>query len=247
MTRFEECLPLVLVHEGGYVNHPKDPGGATNKGITQRTYDAWCKRQGYPHASVKNITDAEVAAIYKAQYWDKVSADDLPVGVDYAVFDYAVNSGPARSAKFLQRSLGVSDDGIIGAQTLAAAQDADPNRVISEVCDNRLAWLKRLKHWPTFGKGWTRRVEEVKRTSLSMASKQSYEAPQAPLAGKGEGDETVSSTIVDMAKNPRAWGAGGGFIAGLGTLVADAGPLQWAVAFAIVIGVMVLAYKLVRS
>lgn len=247
MTRFDECLPLVLVHEGGYVNHPKDPGGATNKGITQRTYDAWCKRQGYPHASVKNITDAEVAAIYKAQYWDKVSADDLPVGVDYAAFDFAVNSGPSRSAKFLQRSLGVEDDGIIGAQTLAAAQDADPTRVISEVCDNRLAWLKRLKHWPTFGKGWSRRVSEVKEVSLSMARKAEYQKPTAPLAGRGEGEETIASTIGDMAKDPKVWLGSGGLLSGLGGVLSTAGPLQWAVAAAIVIGAAVIAYKMVRS
>lgn len=247
MTRFDECLPLVLVHEGGYVNHPKDPGGATNKGITQRTYDAWCNRQGYPHATVKNITDAEVAAIYKAQYWDKVCADALPTGVDYTVFDFAVNSGPARAAKFLQRSVGAGQDGIVGAQTLSAVQDADANRVIVQVCSERLAWLKRLKHWPTFGRGWTRRVDEVQAASLAMAAKSDYKKPTGALAGRGEGEEKIASTVTDMVKNPKNWLGGGGLLGGLGALVADAGPLQWAVAFAIVIGAAVVAYKLVRS
>lgn len=166
---FEEALALVLRHEGGFVNHPDDPGGATNKGVTQATYDAWRKRQKLPPRSVRSITAAEVNAIYRRDYWDKVKADDLPAGVDYAVFDFAVNSGPSRAIKFLQRVLGVTDDGKIGPITMAALSDFPPGYVIAELCDARLAWLKRLKTWPTFGKGWTRRVVDVERAALEMA------------------------------------------------------------------------------
>lgn len=246
-ARFNECLPLVLKHEGGYVNHAKDPGGATNKGITQKTYDAWNKRQNKPARGVKQITDAEVAAIYKAQYWDKVQADDLPTGLDYAVFDFAVNSGPARAAKFLQRIVGVSQDGIIGAQTLAAAQGMVTASVIRKLCDDRLSWLKRLKHWGTFGKGWTRRVNEVKGAALAMDGGQGYQEPVAESQGRGEGDEKVTATVKDMMKDPKVIGGGASLLAALGGVIEGSDALQYAVSAVIVIGALVLAYKLVRK
>lgn len=245
--RFEECLPLVLVHEGGYVNHPKDPGGATNKGVTQKTYDAWNDRAGKTRRSVKHITEDELRAIYRMQYWDKVSADELPVGLDYAVFDFAVNSGPSRGAKFLQRAVGVPDDGIIGAQTLAAVKKFETQGLIRSICDARLAWLKRLKHWPTFGKGWTRRVNEVKGAAQAMAGGQGYQDPVGEAQGRGNGAEKPTATIGDMAKDPKVWGSGFGLLGGLGGIMSGDGPVQYAIAVAIVIGVSVLAYHTVRK
>ncbi|CAB4140039.1 zliS Lysozyme family protein [uncultured Caudovirales phage] len=167
--RFAVCLPRILKHEGGYVNHPKDPGGATNKGIIQRTYDSWRDRQGQPRQSVKAITPAEVAAIYRRDYWDAVKGDDLPTGVDYAVFDFAVNSGINRAAKFLQRAVGVADDGVIGPATLAAVAKADASDTVAKICDARLAWLQTLPHWPTFGRGWGSRVADVRKTGMGEA------------------------------------------------------------------------------
>ena len=155
---YDTALQAVLEHEGGYVNHPEDPGGATNRGVTQRVYDAWRKRQGLRSRAVKAIAADEVAAIYRAQYWDAVRGDDLPAGLDYAVFDFAVNSGPARAIHYLQANLGVTADGHIGLVTLGAAARAKPRQVIDDLCDSRLAFLKKLKTFPTFGKGWTRRV-----------------------------------------------------------------------------------------
>lgn len=245
--RFTECLPLILKHEGGYVNHPKDPGGATNLGITQATYDAWCKRQGKPTRNVKHITEHDAAPIYKAQYWDKVQADDLPRGLDYAVFDFAVNSGPARAAKFLQGVVGVPQDGIIGAQTLAAAQGKVTSSTIRKLCDNRLAWLKRLKTWGTFGKGWTRRVEEVKGAALAMDGGQGYQAPVGSAQGRAEGQEKASATVSDMAKDPKVWGGAAGLLASIGGILEGSGPVQYAVASVIVLGAAVMAYKLVRK
>lgn len=170
---FQPALKEVLKSEGGYVNHPLDPGGATNKGITQATYDAF---RGARKQSVKLITDAEVASIYKARYWDAVKGDQLPAGLDYAVFDFAVNSGPARSAHFLQTVLGVSPDGSIGPKTLQAVLSSDVPSVIRKLCQSRLAWLKLLKTWSTFGKGWERRVTSVQAIALQWASR----APTAP-------------------------------------------------------------------
>lgn len=247
IDRFTECLPLVLVHEGGYANHPKDPGGATNRGITQKTYDAWQKRQGKPPRSVKHISDDEVAAIYRAQYWDKVSADEMPMGLDYAVFDFAVNSGPSRSGKFLQKIVGVGADGIIGAQTLAAVGDYEPASAISQLCDNRLAWLKRLKTFKTFGRGWTRRVNEVKGAALSMNAGQVYQDPTASAPGRGDGAESATSTVTDMAKDPKVWGGAGALITALGGVTNGTGPMQYALAAVIVLAAGVVAYKMVRK
>lgn len=167
---FPEALALVLKHEGGYVNHPKDPGGATNKGVTQRTYNAWRKRQKQAARSVRSITGSEIKAIYKRNYWNRVRGDGLPAGLDYAVFDFGVNSGPTRAAKFLQRIVGTTVDGTIGPMTLKAVGELPPGHIIAELCSTRLDWLQTLKHWPTFGKGWTRRVNDVERVALEMAS-----------------------------------------------------------------------------
>lgn len=160
-SNYSTVIPLVLAHEGGYVNHPKDPGGATNKGVTQGTYDSHRRRKGLPKRSVRQITEAEVQEIYRTQYWDKVAGDELPAGVDYAVFDFAVNSGPSRAVKVLQRIVGAAVDGIIGDETISktcAAAAADEEALIVEYCNRRLAFMKSLRTWSTFGKGWSRRV-----------------------------------------------------------------------------------------
>ena len=247
---FDIAQPMVLVHEGGYVNHPDDPGGATNKGVTQRTYDGYRKRRGMAPRSVRNITDSEVSEIYRIQYWNKVSADDLPAGVDYAVYDFAVNSGPARAAKFLQEVVGVSADGIIGEQTLAAVSDADPAAVIDQLCSNRLAWLKRLKHFKTFGRGWTRRVDEVRDAALSMHARGTPKPAATPTAeaqAKATGDEKAAATLKDIARDPRSWAAGPALLGALGGVMEGEGPIQYALAAAIVVGVLVLAFRMLRK
>lgn len=175
-NNFEKALALVLEHEGGYVNHPKDPGGATMKGVTQAVYDAYRKMRGRGPQSVKFISNEELRAIYKFQYWDKVQGDFLPSGLDYAVFDFAVNSGVTRAAKYLQAVVGVTQDGQIGARTLAAI--TSPVAAINALCDRRMGFLRSLKNWLTFGKGWKKRVEGdnpkkidgVREVALEMAT-----------------------------------------------------------------------------
>jgi lysozyme family protein len=166
-SNFEKALALVLEHEGGWVNHPKDPGGATMKGVTQEVYNAYRKLRGRGLLSVKYITDEELRAIYKFQYWDKVQGDFLPSGVDYAVFDFAVNSGVSRAAKYLQAVVGVAQDGQIGAKTLSAI--TSPAKTINALCDRRMGFVRNLKTFLTFGKGWTRRVQGVRAHALEMA------------------------------------------------------------------------------
>jgi len=165
-TNFNECLELVLKHEGGFVNHPKDPGGATNRGVTQKVYDAYRKTRARPIQSVKFISEDETKAIYKFQYWDRVQGDFLPRGLDYAVFDFAVNSGVGRASKYLQACVGVKQDGVIGAMTIAAI--GKPANVINAICDRRLSFLRNLDTFLTFGRGWVRRVVDVRKHALEM-------------------------------------------------------------------------------
>lgn len=168
-ARFSACLAEVLRHEGGFVDHPADPGGATNRGITLATLSDW---RGRPvsKSEVRALTVAEAAAIYRARYWDVVQGDRLPPGVDLAVFDFAVNSGPGRAARTLQQVLVVPQDGAIGPVTLAAlARAPGPVTLIIALCDARLRFLRGLPTWPTFGKGWARRVEEVEGAALRVA------------------------------------------------------------------------------
>lgn len=165
---FAQALVAVLAHEGGYVDHPKDPGGATNLGVTIGTLTGWLGRQA-TKAEVRALNRETVAPIYRRNYWDKVRGDDLPGGLDYAVFDYAVNSGPGRAAMALQRLVGVADDGEIGPLTLAAVAKRNPADLIAGLCDERMAFLRRLSTFSTFGKGWTSRVSGARAKALELA------------------------------------------------------------------------------
>lgn len=163
---FPRADAKVNVHEGGYVNHPKDPGGATNRGVTQRVYDMYRRAQGLAVRSVRDLTEAERLDIYRTRYWDVIKGDLLPPGVDYVVYDGAVNSGPLQSVKWLQRALGArytgKVDGLVGAETLRALE-SHPNHddLVADIVVRRMAFLRALKTWDAFGRGWTRRVNDV--------------------------------------------------------------------------------------
>jgi len=220
--RERDSLVKVLVHEGGYVNHPKDPGGPTNKGVTQRVYDAFRLRNNLQPQSVKNITNSEIAQIYDKQYWDAVKADDLPDGLDYVVFDGAVNSGPKQSIKWLQRALGAlykgAIDGVIGLGTLAAvAATADIPALIDRICDLRLKFLKALKTWKTFGKGWASRVEGVRQVGKAWATGAAT-MPAVSFYSGGQAKASIESAktapSVAAADASIGGGVGAGGIAG---------------------------------
>ena len=164
---FDKCFQLVLQHEGGYVNDPRDPGGRTNMGVTQRAWEAYLNRD-VTETEMRTLTPNIIKPFYRAMYWDKIKGDDLPSGVDYAAYDLAVNSGVGRAAKYLQEIAGVVADGIIGPKSLKAIQAHDPLKMADAICDMRLDFLKRLPTFETFGKGWSRRVFEVSAKSSEM-------------------------------------------------------------------------------
>lgn len=165
---FDEALKAILHHEGGFVNHPKDPGGMTNLGVTKKVWEEWVGHE-VDEKTMRGLTPEIVGPMYKVKYWDKVKGDDLPAGVDYVVFDAAVNSGPGRAAKWLQSCVGVDPDGGIGPKTLAAVASFDASQLIEDYAKRRLSFLMDLQTWDTFGKGWGRRVAEVQKTDLDMA------------------------------------------------------------------------------
>lgn len=193
MTRanYHQIMKWVRAHEGGFSDHPDDPGGRTNYGITEATYNAFRASKGQGRRNVRLIDEIEVKEIYRLQYWSRVQGDRLPDGLDYCVMDYAVNSGPARAVKVLQRILGVEADGVVGAVTLAAARAQSPVRIINDICDERMRFLKKLKHWPKFKTGWTRRVADVRLNSVSLAENGATEG-QARQA-RGKAPETLLS------------------------------------------------------
>jgi lysozyme family protein len=167
IQNFDKALKAVLVHEGGYVFNPKDPGGETNLGCTKAVWEEHC---GHPvdTKTMKALTPADVGPLYKNKYWDKVKGDDLPSGVDYVVFDAAINSGAGRAAKWLQACVGVEPDGGIGPKTLAAVRAFNPEQLIKDYSKRRLSFLSDLSTWETFGRGWAKRVAEVEDAGLKL-------------------------------------------------------------------------------
>lgn len=219
---YARAMKGIHISEGGYVNHPKDPGGATNFGITQRVYDSYRKDRGLTARSVKQITSDEVAAIYKTQYADKVRYDELPAGIDYATLDGAVNSGVSRGAKWLQSALGVSSDGVVGAQTISAAANADAIHTVKSMCAKRMSFLRGLSIFSTFGKGWTSRVARVEAESVSMAMEaRGISKASLPIALNTESRRaSEDSAVAKGAATASATGAAGG---ATGTTAASGG------------------------
>ncbi|WP_258051950.1 glycoside hydrolase family 108 protein [Mesorhizobium sp. INR15] len=208
MSREKESLAKVLAHEGGYSNHPADPGGPTMKGVTQRVYDGYRKGKGMDPRPVKGITTDEINAIYDRQYWDAVQADALPDGVDYVLFDGAVNSGPGRSIMWLQQALRpvytARIDGVLGVGTLAALKAINNNdALIDRICDARMAFLRRLTTFATFGRGWTARVAEVRSIGQAWATGKTPQAADFVAGGQPKAIVEDAQGAVDRAGRSR--------------------------------------------
>lgn len=167
------AVTKILISEGGYVNHPEDDGGPTNKGITLATFRRYIK----PKATIsdlKALTTAQAKDVYRQRFWNSIRADELPSGIDYAVFDFGVNSGPVRAIRYMQASLqhfGLYNGGIdgkIGPKTLNGIRSVDPSAFITFYCSARLEYLKGLSDWKAFGNGWENRITRVKADALSL-------------------------------------------------------------------------------
>lgn len=160
-------IAKVLESEGGFVNHPKDPGGVTNLGVTKKVYEAWVGRP-VSVQEMRELTVEQAAPLYKKEYWDRVKGDDLPDGTDLLLFDFAVNAGVSRSVRLAQKVVGTTADGVIGPMTLKAINGYDNHDFIKDFTDRKLAYYRRLKHYPTFGKGWERRSQKTQIAALDL-------------------------------------------------------------------------------
>ena len=204
-NNWQSSLARVLVYEGGKVDNPKDPGGRTNQGVTQTTFTSYLREKALPSADVYLITSGEVSDIYKTRYWDVVQGDALPAGVDFCLFDPAVNSGPAHAVVWLQQSLGDvykgSIDGVMGSKTLQAVTDfGDMPALIQALCSHRLGTLEKLSTWKTFGKGWSARIASVQKAACAMAA---GDAVPSPVDVTSLGGHTRAPIIIPQSKTTR--------------------------------------------
>ena len=231
LGNFDKCYATSLVYEGGKVNHPDDPGGKTNRGITQKTYTAWLRKQGIASKDVYNITDAEVHDIYFSEYWKPAACDDLPSGVDMVTYDTAINSGVRRAVILLQSSINaivpadqaIGVDGVIGSKTIAAVRGLTPSglrSLINEQCNRRLAFMQTIRDkktkellWKTFGRGWAARVGNVRTVATSMLSGSPVKVkPNTKVAtldtnAKAPDTDITSGTSVSVETATKAAGA----------------------------------------
>ena len=164
---FDKCLTMLLKHEGGFVDHPKDPGGMTNLGVTKAVYDKWIGRES-TETEMRGLTQDDVAPIYKKNYWDRCKCDQLPSGADWSVFDWAVNSGTGRASKAMQKIVGAKQDGAIGPKTLQMIANEKAEFLVERMYDQRQSFYEKLNTFETFGRGWTRRNKETKETALEL-------------------------------------------------------------------------------
>jgi len=192
---FDRSLALVLAFEGGYADHPADPGGATNLGITRAVLAEW---RGRPVSKeeVRALTRQEAAAIYRRRYWEAVGGDELPAGIDVAVFDYAVNSGVDRASRALQGVLGVPRDGIVGVETVKAARAMPAAEVIRRLCAARRGFLERLRIFAVFGRGWLARVRRLESFALALAGETPSPTPKQETTAMDQTKSVFESRTV---------------------------------------------------
>ena len=166
-SNWQKSFELMLKSEGGFVNHPSDPGGMTNLGVTKATWENWVGRES-DEAEMRSLTPEKVEPLYKKKFFDAVRGDELPVGLDYLLFDFAVNAGAGRAIKTLQSAVGVTPDGGFGPLTMAAVQAIEPQELIERFSQAKEDFYRSLNTFNVFGKGWLNRVADVKLKANSM-------------------------------------------------------------------------------
>lgn len=257
------ALKLLFGDEGGYSNRKTDKGGPTKYGITHKTLAAHRGQASVSADQVKAMSLKEAEEIYRESYWKQSGGDLLPVGLDYAAFDFGVNSGPATAVKKLQDVLGVDQDGVIGAITVRSV-DTYPGgveKLIRDYCDRRMAYLRSLKGktgFPTNGRGWTIRVTGIDPkgqwaptpgvvgNALAMVKKAPVQATKVEDPAGSAKASPKDIGIVETLKKPEAWAPAGGLITALTGLASGSGPIQYALAAVMVLGVGYGIYRLVR-
>jgi lysozyme family protein len=166
-SNWDNAFKMMLASEGGYVNHPSDPGGMTYLGVTKRVWEEWVGRESN-EKEMRSLTPEMVEPLYKRKFWDAVRGDELPAGISYLIFDFAVNAGVGRSIKTLQSAVGVTPDGGFGPMTMAAVQAVDPVELVEKFSQAKEDFYRSLNTFETFGKGWLNRVAAVKVKANSM-------------------------------------------------------------------------------
>lgn len=232
------CLAVTLPHEGGWSDHPKDPGGATMKGITLAVFRRW--KPGATKTDLRAITPVQVEQIYRVDYWNPVRGEDLPAGVDLAVFDFGVNSGVSRSSKYLQALVGTKQDGVIATKTLAAVSTRQAVNVVQALCARRLSFVQGLKTFSTFGRGWSRRIADVEARGVKMALAASGPVRTGSVLG-AEAD--IAKAKADAQNTATKAGGAAGAGSGVGLEAMDVN--LWVIAGVVVVAAVVIA--LVKS
>ena len=164
---FDKCMEMLLEHEGGYVNDSRDPGGMNKLGITKRVCDEFYGGDA-AEVTMKALTRGDVEPIYRRNYWERCRCQDLPHGVDWAVFDFAVNAGTGRAAKALQQAVEATQDGSIGPLTLMKVKDHEVANIINRIAIYREQFYRSLSHFDTFGRGWLRRNDETRKQAIAL-------------------------------------------------------------------------------
>lgn len=164
---FDLALKMILKHEGGWSNHKSDPGGMTNLGVTKKVWEEWVKHP-VDEKAMRALTPELVSPMYKKKYWDAVKGDELPDGLDYLMFDFAINAGPGRAIKTMQKAIGTTPDGAIGPKTMQSLKEMNPAQLIEKFSTEKESFYRSLPTFQTFGKGWLRRVAEAKDHAETM-------------------------------------------------------------------------------
>ncbi|RWF74504.1 MAG: hypothetical protein EOQ34_05085 [Mesorhizobium sp.] len=238
------CLKTVLAYEGGWSDNPKDPGGATMKGITLATFRRY--KPGATKTQLRNIAQSDVEHIYGVGFWDPIRGNDLPFGVDLATMDYGVNSGPSRAVKDLQRVVGAAVDGQMGPGTLKAVILADNKATIQKLCARRLSFMQGLKIWKTFKRGWSRRVADVEAKAVAMwLAHAGMPAPSRQSELNAEANKAQDQAQAQTKGAGTA--AGGGVAAGGGNAAVSAEPNWWLIAGITAVVVVVIAILVIKS
>ncbi|KZL17614.1 putative Peptidoglycan domain protein [Pseudovibrio axinellae] len=239
--------------EGGFANRSRkaDPGGPTNLGITKRTLEAW-RGRAVSMEEVKCLGREEALKIYRAQYWDTVRGDELPRGLDFAVFDCAVNSGPVRAVKILQKILKVKVDGVLGVLTLAAVKAHSATVLINLFSVARLEFMKRLRNWPYNKNGWSRRVRHVQERSLELVNNAIIKRAPTPNPEQHKNEEGAKAVDEETSAlsawlSPDGITKGAMAASGFSGILAGSGPVQWGFAIALVLSVGVAGWLLINK